>query len=195
MKKVMVHFDLCNEETVKAKGQVACFISSTDEIMLTEMLYHGQLNDIEPNFLAALLSCFLVDERDNKDQKLDFKVPQLKPLYERVNKCADRVSDVLIEKRLDTDKDKYMNSFKADMMEAALSWANGEKFVEVCKKCEYYEGNIIRCIRRLDELIKEVGECAHFIGNNNLKERLDKASELIKRGIVFAASLYLSNEK
>lgn len=195
-KKVLVHFDFCNQETVKAKGQVACLISSTDELMLTEMLYHGQLNDIDPNFLVAFLSCFLVEERESKDSSIDnVKIPILKQLYERITKSADRISDVLIEKRLDVDKDKYMRSFKFDMMEACLLWANGESFAKVCNKCDYYEGNVIRCIRRLDELIRQVSECAHLIGNDSLKLKLDQASELIKRGIVFAASLYLSSEK
>jgi superfamily II RNA helicase len=57
----------------------------------------------------------------------------------------------------------------------------------------YPLGSIIRCMRRLDELIKQMAECAQIIGNYNLKERMDKASALIKRGIVFAASLYLSS--
>ena len=48
-------------------------------------------------------------------------------------------------------------------------------------------------MRRLDELIRQMGEASQMIGNINLKERLVKASELIQRGIVFAASLYLSN--
>jgi len=48
-------------------------------------------------------------------------------------------------------------------------------------------------MRRLDELIKQMAECSQIIGNYNLKERMEKASVLIKRGIVFAASLYLSN--
>jgi superfamily II RNA helicase len=48
-------------------------------------------------------------------------------------------------------------------------------------------------MRRLDELIRQLAESSQVIGNFNLKEKLDKASTLIKRGIVFAASLYLSD--
>lgn len=47
-------------------------------------------------------------------------------------------------------------------------------------------------MRRLDELIKQLAECAQLIGNANLNQRLEKASSLIRRGIIFAASLYLS---
>jgi superfamily II RNA helicase len=53
-------------------------------------------------------------------------------------------------------------------------------------------GTIIRCLRRLDELIKQLIASAILIENHNLKDTLEKASDLIRRGIVFAASLYLS---
>ena len=55
-----------------------------------------------------------------------------------------------------------------------------------------YLGNIIRTLRRIDELIKELTEAANFIGNANLVEKLNTASAMIRRGIVFAASLYLN---
>ena len=190
-KKVLRHFDFITaDDTVKSKGQVACLVSSTDELMLTEMLYHSQLNDIEPQFLAALLSCFLVDEKEDKDKEIENGV--LKGLYERVKKSAERIADVLEEKRLITDKEKYVGSFKPDMVDAVLCWASGKSFGETCKKTTYFEGNVVRCIRRLDELIRQVSECAASIGNFSLKEKLDKASDLIKRGLIFAASLYTS---
>ena len=60
MKRVLRRLDFINQDTILAKGQVACLISTSDEIMLTEMLYNGSFNDIEPNMLASMLSCFLV---------------------------------------------------------------------------------------------------------------------------------------
>jgi ATP-dependent RNA helicase DOB1 len=78
------------------------------------------------------------------------------------------------------------------MMEVAYEWANGAKFSEICKLTEIYEGTIIRCMRRLDELIKQMVDCSNAIGNYALKDKFEKASILIKRGIVFAASLYLN---
>jgi superfamily II RNA helicase len=53
-------------------------------------------------------------------------------------------------------------------------------------------GTIIRIIRRLDELIRQLSESCQVINNTSLKEKLEKASALIKRGIIFAASLYLN---
>ena len=82
-------------------------------------------------------------------------------------------------------------------MKSILYWINGEKtFAEICddKISDIYEGSLVRTIRRLDELIKELILCADLLGNNNLKGKLDNISKKIKRGIPFTASLYLSEE-
>lgn len=192
--KVLKHFDFINNETVTPKGQVACLISSGDELIITEMLFNGNLNDIEIEYLPSFLSCFLTEERDSKEEK-DVKTPFLKELHLRIKKMAERVVDVLIEKRLEIEREKYINSFKSDMMDVVYAWTTGKKFIEICEMTDSYEGNIIRIIRRLDELIKQVSECAQLIGNFKLKDSLDKASEKIRRGIIFAASLYLSDER
>jgi ATP-dependent RNA helicase DOB1 len=77
-------------------------------------------------------------------------------------------------------------------MEVVLEWAEGSKFSEILKLTEVYEGSVIRIIRRLDELIRQLCEACQVINNSSLKEKLEKASTLIKRGIIFAASLYLN---
>lgn len=59
---------------------------------------------------------------------------------------------------------------------------------------EVREGIIVRCIQRLDELLRDVREAAVVLGNNELLEKVEQASTCIKRDIVFAASLYVQDE-
>lgn len=61
MKRVLRRLDFINKDTVLAKGRVASIISSADEIILTEMIFNGSFNDLEPNLLCAMLSCFMVN--------------------------------------------------------------------------------------------------------------------------------------
>lgn len=61
------------EDVVEQKGRVACEISSGDELLLTEMIFNGVFNDLTPEQCAALLSCFVFDE----------KVRSLLPLFVR----------------------------------------------------------------------------------------------------------------
>lgn len=48
MKRVMRRLDLCDKNDVPTlKGKVAAHISTSDEILLTEMLFSGLFNDME----------------------------------------------------------------------------------------------------------------------------------------------------
>ena len=51
-------------------------------------------------------------------------------------------------------------------------------------------GMIVRCIQRLSETCKDVCNAARVIGDPKLHKKMKEASTLIKRDIVFAASLY-----
>ena len=54
-----------------------------------------------------------------------------------------------------------------------------------------FSGSIIRCMRRLEELLRQMVEAAKNIGNTELENKFAESIKLIKRDIVFAASLYL----
>ena len=50
-------------DIVDVKGRVACEISTGDELLLTELIFNGVFNTLEPEQCAALLSCFVFDEK------------------------------------------------------------------------------------------------------------------------------------
>jgi hypothetical protein len=52
-------------------------------------------------------------------------------------------------------------------------------------------GSIIRCMRRLEEVLRQLCQAAKNIGNTDLENKFSEAIKVIKRDIVFAASLYL----
>lgn len=141
MKRVLRKLDCVEEENVIQKGQVACLISTSDEILLTEMLYNGSFNDIDPPFLCAMLSCFLAGESSrNENSSKGIKNPVLNQLFERVKQAAEKMADVLIDCKINLVKNDYVESFKPDLMETVLDWANGGKFIDICQNTEVYEG-------------------------------------------------------
>jgi len=50
----------------------------------------------------------------------------------------------------------------------------------------------VRCIQRLDELCRDVRKASHVIGVQILCDKMEEGMSLIRRDIVFTASLYLS---
>ena len=51
-------------------------------------------------------------------------------------------------------------------------------------------GVIVKCIQRLDELCRDISKAARVVGDPCLGELMREISTLIRRDIVFAASLY-----
>ena len=56
---------------------------------------------------------------------------------------------------------------------------------------EVYEGSLIRIFRRLEELIRQMGNAAKVMGSEELGSKFEAALLKIKRDIVAAQSLYL----
>lgn len=54
-----------------------------------------------------------------------------------------------------------------------------------------FEGSLIRLFRRLEELLRQLGEAAKQMGNEELTKKFDESLAKIRRDIVAAQSLYL----
>jgi DSHCT (NUC185) domain len=58
---------------------------------------------------------------------------------------------------------------------------------------QLFEGSLIRVFRRLGELLRQMAQAANVIGNSELKEKFEKALEMLERpnSVIFCSSLYL----
>jgi len=189
MKAVLRRLGLVDKDNViQLKGRVACEISTADELVVCELLLGGAFNDMKPEVVAAVLSCVIYTEKGEDD----IKVPEeLSGPLKKLRQAARRVGEVEHDANLDVDVDEYVKRFKADLMEAVYRWCKGAKFSEICQICECFEGTIIRSVRRLVELLRQLVVAAKVIGDQTLQKTFTDAIKLIKRDIIFAGSLYL----
>ncbi|XP_029564489.1 exosome RNA helicase MTR4 [Salmo trutta] len=177
-----------SSDVIEMKGRVACEISSADELLLTEMVFNGLFNDLSAEQVTALLSVFVFQENVNEMPKL---TEQLAGPLRQMQECAKRVAKVSAEAKLEVDEDTYLDKFKPHLMDVVYTWANGSTFAQICKMTDVFEGSIIRCMRRLEELLRQMCQAAKAIGNTELENKFAEGITKIKRDIVFAASLYL----
>uniref|UniRef100_A0A8C2H7Z5 Exosome RNA helicase MTR4 n=1 Tax=Cyprinus carpio TaxID=7962 RepID=A0A8C2H7Z5_CYPCA len=177
-----------SSDVIEMKGRVACEISSADELLLTEMVFNGLFNDLTAEQATALLSVFVFQENANEMPKL---TEQLAGPLRQMQECAKRIAKVSAEAKLDVDEDTYLNQFRPHLMDVVYTWANGSSFSQICKMTDVFEGSIIRCMRRLEELLRQMCQAAKAIGNTELENKFATGITKIKRDIVFAASLYL----
>jgi len=175
-------------DVIELKGRVACEISSGDELLLTEMIFNGVFNDLNPEQMVSLLSCFAFQEKVDDEPK----VPEsLTRPIRQMQEAARRIAKITEEAKMEIDVDEYLESFKPAMIDVVYSWATGSTFADICKMTDIFEGSVIRCMRRLDELNREMCCAARAIGNTELESKFSTGITKIKRDIVFAASLYL----
>jgi len=175
-------------DVIEIKGRVACEISTGDELLLTELMFNGVFNDLTPEQTVALLSCFVFDEKTEQQSQLK---EELATPLRVLQETARRIAKVSNECKFKVNEDEYVQSFRSDLMDVVYAWSQGAKFIQISKMTDIFEGSIIRAFRRLDELLKQMCAAAKSIGNTELEEKFTQAIKLIKRDIIFAASLYL----
>lgn len=188
-KRVLRRLGYCSAaDVMEIKGRVACEISSADELLITEMIFNNLFNDLNCHQATALLGCLVFQEKSNEMPNL---TEELSGPLRQMQDIARRIARVTKDAKLGMDEDKYIESFKPHLMDVIYSWSKGASFAQVCKMTDVFEGSIIRCMRRLEELLRQMVQASKCIGNTELENKFSEAIKLIKRDIVFAASLYL----
>ncbi|KAJ1882026.1 Antiviral helicase ski2 [Kickxella alabastrina] len=175
---------------VQLKGRVACEMNSADELVLTELILDNTLATYEPEEIVALLSAFVCGEKNEPVDLFNRLPPNLRRGRELVLEAARRIGSIQVAYGLPISVEEYQREFRFGLMEVAYEWARGMSFVNIAALTETQEGIIVRCIMRISDVLNNVSTAAVLVGDMELKLKLQAASELIRRDIVFAASLY-----
>lgn len=188
-KRVLRRLGFCTpNDIIELKGRVACEISSGDELLLTELIFNGNFNELKPEQAAALLSCFAFQERCKESPRLK---PELSEPLKNLRELASKIAKIMKDSKIEIVEKDYVESFRHELMEVVYEWCRGATFTQICKMTDVYEGSLIRMFKRLEELVKELIEVANTIGNAALKDKMEAVLKLIHRDIVSAGSLYL----
>ncbi|CAH8464371.1 unnamed protein product [Dicrocoelium dendriticum] len=209
------------DDTIAFKGRIACEICTGDELMLTELMLDGLFSSFTPVQLAGVMSCFVAERTSTKrqlvqlrpDMEQALKAIQVKARFLARAAAESRISSsrlraaepdgtekpsvpeagALLNHRIGVldDEQAYVDRFSGELMEVVRAWAQGVSFARLCELTMVFEGSVIRCMRRLDELLREMHLAAKVAGNTELEKKFLETMGLIKRDIVFAASLYL----
>ena len=180
------------EGVVLMKGHIAAEISSGDDLVLTELLMDGTFASLKPEDIAALLSCSIHEEKLDGGSKHANRVrPELEKLNSIIRNTAERVAEVSLDCNLDINRQEYVERFRPEMMEVMYMWATGATFGDVCKMTDAYEGSVVRLIRRVEELLRQLVAAAEIMQEQALRALFEESIERIRRDVVFAPNLYL----
>jgi len=179
-----------SESEVLIKGKVASEISSGDELLLTEMLFNNEFAKLPPGRICSLISCVVFDEKADNTTLTE----ESARVFEILKKTAKRLAAEfrkLDESFREGEEKEYLEKLCPRLMDVVYLWTEGYNFGEICSSTDVFEGSIIRCFRRLEEVLKEMCRAAKVVGNTEMENKFSAAISLVKRDIVFANSLYL----
>ncbi|XP_058028782.1 superkiller complex protein 2 [Ahaetulla prasina] len=171
---------------VELKGSVARQISN-HELLLTQLLLDNALTDLRPEEIVALLSCTVCQVRTQVEPQLP---SVLQKGIEHIRSVAEQIALLQRKCGLQESIEDFVEQYKFGLVEVVYEWARGMPFAEIARLTDVQEGIIVRCIQRLDETCREMRNAARVTGEPTLHAKMEAASNMIKRDIVFAASLY-----
>jgi len=204
MRRVLRRLGHISEDgVIQNKGRVACEVSTCDELLATELMFSGLLNELEPPRLAALLSCLVVEAQgsstgaDGKknaasagETSAQIKTVAMREPFDSLRDLSRRIATVVDEARLPIEIEEYANKCSHALVDIVIEWCAGAKFADIARMTDWYEGSIIRTLHRLEELLRQLIDAAKVVGNEDLEKRCAEARKLLVRDVVFAASLY-----
>ena len=181
-------------ENITVKGIVASNIHEINPIIMTELLVNDVFADITPQELIAILAVFL-ETRSINDS---YEKPDISSIGLSRN-CVDIIYNIL-----DTANyfgESEYNKFKLDlgtqyeifdtMIPIAFDWANGVDFREMIRKMPIFEGNFIKDMIKINNILMEIESASEIIENIKLYQLCQEAKSLIIRDVVSIDSLYL----
>lgn len=181
------HVDADN--VIQLKGRVACEINTADALLITELIFNGVFNDLSVAQTAAVCSCLVFTDKGS-DGAEALPTELAEPLR-LLQSAARKIANISQDCKIAIDVEEFVQSFRPDMMEVVFAWVNGSRFVDIMGMTTAFEGTVIRVIRRLEELMRQLADSAKAVGDGALETKFTTASTKMKRDIIFAASLYL----
>ena len=127
-KRVLRRLHFINEaEVVELKARVACEISTGDELLLSELLFNRFFNELTPEVCAAVLSCFIFEEKADAPTLKD----ELAKPFREIQAQARIIAKISQESKLQLNEEEYVQGFKYQLMEVVYAWAHGRSFAEI----------------------------------------------------------------
>jgi ATP-dependent RNA helicase DOB1 len=130
-KRVLRRLGFINDqEVVELKARVACEISSTGdghELLLSELLFNRFFNELSPEVCASVLSCFILEEKSQAPALKE----ELGKHFAAIKAQARIIARVSQESKLEIKEQEYVDSFKWELMDVVLAWAQGKNFAEI----------------------------------------------------------------
>lgn len=163
------------------RGQQLVRIYHECDLLITEALEAGLLDDLDPASIAGFASCFTYEARSSGPAlEAWFPTSAVRHRYAQLEQLADEL--IADEQRLRLPPTRRPDP---GFFALAHAWAAGEELDEVLADEELSGGDFVRNIKQLLDLLRQLADAS---SNGDTATAAREAADAIFRGVVAASS-------
>ena len=185
--------ELLTAEDLTLKGLLATEINEGNPILMTELFMSKKAHDLSGPELATLLSFFMEDFDKNESYVLEtLGIPaKVKDVALFLNDESYRLGE--LESKCGSTKSESAWFLSLQWSELVFRWITEETHIAIlCSEYNTFEGNVVRGILKLVNLLDEWLSMATYCNEASQIETITALKPLLMRDIVMPNSLYLS---
>ena len=176
---------------ITIKGIIATGINECQELIFTEMIFKGLLDDLEFPEIIAVLSSFINEKDQNNEERYinDLKVSNsIKNVLKNLKSIAEYFDKLEEENKLFINSDYTLY---LDFIEPSYIWASGGTIKDVYQYTSIYDGNFVKSILRINNICDNLMDICKNIERYDLCKKLENYSQILIRDITSINSLYV----
>ena len=178
------------KDTMTTKGILATELNESDPLLISQLYLMDKARSMEPDEVLILLAA-CINEGKKKDEEpsideLDVSASTKEALYELSELWYDL-------RKVEKEKGAIASEWKLGTfwIMPIKRWIEGSSVAALCSEYGVYEGNLIRSVLKLQNMLDEWRSMATYCQHTELLKKFETAHLLILREAVIQDSLYL----
>jgi hypothetical protein len=172
------------------KGILATEVNEGHQILMTELYTRELFHNISGDDIVTTLACFL-EEKETEDSpsfgELNISLDVYNTLVS-IKKMAQEYQE--IEDKVGYQVYDYWK-ISTQLIEPMRRWIEGENASIICQEHGLFEGNFIRAVMKMSNMLDEVLAMATYCQHTEQVNKIMEVREKMIRDIVISDSLYL----
>jgi antiviral helicase SKI2 len=179
------------DDKITIKGIIATGINECNELLFTEMIFKGLLDNLEFPEIIAILSSFINEKDQNGEERYIndlFISNNVKIVLKELSSIAENYINLEEKHKI------YINSdykLYLDFIEPSYIWASGGTISDVYQHTSIYDGNFVKAIMRINNICDNLMDICLNIERFDICKKIEGYTQILIRDITTINSLYV----
>jgi superfamily II RNA helicase len=177
------------KDSLTLLGVLSTELNESSPLLISQFYMTEMAKQLEPiELLTVLSSCILDGKIENETPLSSIQVPDsIKDSLYKLTDFWDTIKKIESQNKSAPSKWSLATFWIGPIWE----WMHGEAAASICSTYGIYEGNLIRAVLKLQNMLEEWRSMAAVCGHLDIIDKFRDAHELLVKEVVIQDSLYL----